>query len=110
MLSMQPAKMSSSSSDMSDSDVSTDHLYSDESTSASEDEMSGGEAEGERAPEAKATKPDDGEKDGTKKRSRRTPGVVYLSRIPPYMKPHKLRHLLSPYGTVGHIFLQPEGE
>lgn len=35
-------------------------------------------------------------------------GVVYLSRIPPFMKPQKLRSLLSPYGQINRIFLAPE--
>jgi ESF2/ABP1 family protein len=35
-------------------------------------------------------------------------GVVYLSRIPPFMKPIKLRSLLQPYGTINRIFLAPE--
>jgi len=35
-------------------------------------------------------------------------GVVYLSRIPPFMKPTKLRSLLEPYGAIGRIFLTPE--
>ncbi|KAL6069913.1 Activator of basal transcription 1 [Balamuthia mandrillaris] len=35
-------------------------------------------------------------------------GIVYLSRIPPFMKPEKLRHLLSHYGTVERIYLTPE--
>ena len=92
---------------MSDSDV-TDNMYE------SEDEMSASAGE-ERAPEEEVLATESsGEKDTAtttkKKRSKRTPGVIYLSRIPPYMKPHKLKHLLSPYGTVGHIFLQPEGE
>ncbi len=39
-----------------------------------------------------------------------TPGIVYLSSVPPFMKPHKVRHLLSPYGSVGRVYLQPEGE
>ncbi|KAH8895641.1 hypothetical protein GQ53DRAFT_743669 [Thozetella sp. PMI_491] len=37
-------------------------------------------------------------------------GVVYLSRIPPFMKPHKLRHLLEPYGKINRIFLSPESD
>ena len=36
-------------------------------------------------------------------------GVVYLSRIPPFMKPNKLRSLLSTYGEIGRIYLRPEG-
>lgn len=35
-------------------------------------------------------------------------GIVYLSRIPPHMKPQKLRHLLSQYGEIGRIYLAPE--
>lgn len=35
-------------------------------------------------------------------------GVVYLSRIPPFMKPAKLRSLLEPYGSINRIFLSPE--
>ncbi|KAK1766944.1 hypothetical protein QBC33DRAFT_93962 [Phialemonium atrogriseum] len=36
-------------------------------------------------------------------------GVVYLSRIPPFLKPAKLRSLLEPYGKVNRTFLSPEG-
>ncbi|CAG8981423.1 hypothetical protein HYALB_00012768 [Hymenoscyphus albidus] len=35
-------------------------------------------------------------------------GVVYLSRIPPFMKPPKLRSLLEPYGKINRIFMTPE--
>jgi ESF2/ABP1 family protein len=35
-------------------------------------------------------------------------GVVYLSRIPPFMKPAKLRSLLEPYGAINRVFLAPE--
>ncbi|OLL26706.1 Pre-rRNA-processing protein ESF2 [Neolecta irregularis DAH-3] len=35
-------------------------------------------------------------------------GVIYLSRIPPFMKPQKLKHLLSQYGEIGRVFLAPE--
>ena len=38
----------------------------------------------------------------------RKTGVIYLSRIPPFMKPQTVRHLLSPFGTVTKIFLTPE--
>ena len=36
-------------------------------------------------------------------------GVVYLSRIPPFMKPQKLRQLLSKHGEIDRIYLAPEG-
>ncbi|KAF3918086.1 hypothetical protein ABW21_db0207133 [Orbilia brochopaga] len=35
-------------------------------------------------------------------------GVCYLSRIPPYMVPSQIRHLLTPFGTINRIFLSPE--
>lgn len=35
-------------------------------------------------------------------------GVIYLSRIPPFMKPATLKHFLSPYGDIGRVFLTPE--
>eukprot|EP00823_Brevimastigomonas_motovehiculus_P006182 TRINITY_DN5005_c0_g1_i2.p1 TRINITY_DN5005_c0_g1~~TRINITY_DN5005_c0_g1_i2.p1 ORF type:complete len:332 (+),score=122.85 TRINITY_DN5005_c0_g1_i2:91-1086(+) len=48
----------------------------------------------------------------TKKKSKEKkevkPGVIYLSRIPPYMRPQKLRHLLCQFGDVGRMFLTPE--
>jgi ESF2/ABP1 family protein len=35
-------------------------------------------------------------------------GLLYLSRIPPFMKPVKIRQLLSFYGTLGRVYLAPE--
>jgi len=37
-------------------------------------------------------------------------GVVYLSKIPPFMKPIKIRHLLSRYAKIGRIYLAAEDE
>jgi ESF2/ABP1 family protein len=38
-----------------------------------------------------------------------TPGVVYLSRIPPFMSPAQIRSMLSSsFGVVTRIFLRPE--
>jgi ESF2/ABP1 family protein len=36
------------------------------------------------------------------------PGIIYISRIPPFMKPSKVRHIFSQYGEIGRVFLQPE--
>ena len=35
-------------------------------------------------------------------------GVVYLSRVPPYMKPEKVKHLLGRHAAIGRVFLTPE--
>lgn len=37
------------------------------------------------------------------------PGIIYLGHIPPRFRPKQLRNLLSVYGEIGRIFLQPEG-
>ncbi|XP_042311234.1 activator of basal transcription 1 isoform X2 [Sceloporus undulatus] len=36
------------------------------------------------------------------------PGIIYLGHIPPRFRPRHVRNLLSVYGEVGRIFLQPE--
>lgn len=36
------------------------------------------------------------------------PGVVYLSRIPPFMRPSTVKTLLSTHGPISKIFLTPE--
>ncbi|KAJ3797575.1 hypothetical protein GGU11DRAFT_784352 [Lentinula aff. detonsa] len=35
-------------------------------------------------------------------------GVIYISRIPPGMRPSKVRHLMSLHGEVGRVYLQQE--
>lgn len=35
-------------------------------------------------------------------------GVIYLSRIPPFMRPSTVRSLLSVYGPITRLFLTPE--
>ncbi|KAL6451408.1 ESF2 Pre-rRNA-processing protein ESF2 [Candida maltosa Xu316] len=41
------------------------------------------------------------------KRIKRT-GVCYLSKIPPYMKPAKLRSVMERFGAIDRLFLKPE--
>ena len=40
--------------------------------------------------------------------SKHKPGVIYLSRIPPFMRPSTVKSLLSVYGSISKIFLTPE--
>ena len=42
-----------------------------------------------------------------KKEKDRT-GVVYISRIPPAMTPSNLRQYLSPFGSIGRVYLAPD--
>jgi len=37
-------------------------------------------------------------------------GVIYLSRVPPFMKPSTLRSYLTPHGDTNRIFLTPEDD
>ncbi|PVU94481.1 hypothetical protein BB560_005934 [Smittium megazygosporum] len=34
-------------------------------------------------------------------------GVIYMSSVPPFMKPNKVRRLLGQYGKIGRIYLAP---
>lgn len=36
-------------------------------------------------------------------------GIIYISRIPPGMRPTKVQHLMSAFGAVGRVYLQQEG-
>uniref|UniRef100_A0A1A7XN50 Activator of basal transcription 1 n=1 Tax=Iconisemion striatum TaxID=60296 RepID=A0A1A7XN50_9TELE len=41
-------------------------------------------------------------------KNKRVPGIIYLGHIPPRFRPKHLRNMLSVYGEIGRIFLQPE--
>lgn len=45
-----------------------------------------------------------------KKNSKHKTGVIYLSSIPPYMKPAKMRQILSRFGPIDRLFLKREDE
>ena len=37
-------------------------------------------------------------------------GIIYISKVPPFMKPEKVRFLMSQFGEVDRIYLTPEGK
>ncbi|KAF4554793.1 Pre-rRNA-processing protein ESF2-like protein [Elsinoe fawcettii] len=43
-----------------------------------------------------------------KAKAKKKTGVIYISRIPPFMKPATVRSYLEPYGQIGKLFLTPE--
>ncbi|KAJ2312757.1 RNA-binding ATPase activator esf2 [Coemansia sp. RSA 2611] len=43
-------------------------------------------------------------------KTERKSGVVYMSRVPPYMKPIQVRHMLEKYAQIGRIYLIEEDE
>ena len=36
-------------------------------------------------------------------------GVIYLARIPPFMKPNKVKSIFEEYGEVTRLYLAEEG-
>ncbi|KAL9712448.1 RNA-binding ATPase activator esf2 [Leucoagaricus gongylophorus] len=65
-------------------------------------------SEGFSAPMQSIVKPLTPEALATFKTAQEKAGIVYISRIPPGMRPTKVRHLMSAYGEVGRVYLQQE--
>jgi len=42
------------------------------------------------------------------KKAQDSSGIIYLSCIPPFMKPSKIKHLLGQFGNIGRVYLAPE--
>lgn len=59
---------------------------------------------------AKPNKPKAGAAVKSKKRKSSTttpsPGIVYISRVPPGMTPQKVRHLMGRWGEIGRVYAQ----
>ncbi|KAG6865382.1 hypothetical protein C0991_003085 [Blastosporella zonata] len=89
----------------------SDHdVASDAETSFSEpgDLVDGMDPEGFSGPSEKTVKPITREALEEFKRIQDRAGVLYISRIPPGMRPTKVRHLMSMHGEVGRVYLQQE--
>ncbi|KAK5135276.1 hypothetical protein LTR08_005378 [Meristemomyces frigidus] len=61
-------------------------------------------------PTTSSTKPRPPKSVAAAEKAARKSGVVYISRVPPFMKPQTLRHFLAPHASkgLGRIFLTPE--
>jgi len=70
----------------------------------------GMDLEGFSGPKEKVVKPLTPEALAAFTAAKEKTGVIYISRIPPGMRPTKVRHLMSQYGEVGKVYLQQEGE
>ncbi len=51
----------------------------------------------------------DNKKNGIEAKKKKTPGVIYLSRIPTKMNVKLIRDYFSRFGTVDRIYLEPQG-
>lgn len=69
----------------------------------------GMDATGYAGPSDKIVKPLTPEALAAFKAAQDRAGVIYISRIPPGMRPAKVRHLMSQHGEVGRVYLQQEG-
>ena len=84
--------------------LSTDAAAAEERT----DEAGESNSESSTTPSQTTKKKRSKKKNKKKKESK--PGIIYLSRVPPGMKPVKIRHLLSKIGPVDRLYLAPENE
>jgi len=73
-----------------------------------ETEYPGMDPEGFAEPAEKTVKPLTPEALAAFNAAQAKTGVIYISRIPPGMRPTKVRHLMSQYGEVGRVYLQQE--
>ncbi|KAH0586926.1 Pre-rRNA-processing protein ESF2 [Termitomyces sp. J132] len=94
-------------SDASDSG-DTNHDSDEEHFSESGDLGDGMDTESFSGPPEKTVKPLTREALEEFKRIQDRAGVIYISRIPPGMRPSKVRHLMSLHGEVGRVYLQQE--
>lgn len=101
----------------SDPDAAEDYLSHDseahseqgDDEPAAESLGEGMDPEGFSGPSQKIVKPLTPEALAAFKAAQDKAGIVYISRIPPGMRPAKVRHLMSAYGEVGRVYLQQEG-
>ncbi|KAI8385797.1 hypothetical protein BD560DRAFT_384387 [Blakeslea trispora] len=98
--------VSEDDSDVNASDDDQD-LENDEGYDAPED-LSAFGAEKKKSKKSKKVKSLTPEELEKFEKARKKTGVCYLSRIPLFMKPGRLRQLLSKYAEIGRIFLVPE--
>ncbi|KZF23173.1 hypothetical protein L228DRAFT_245908 [Xylona heveae TC161] len=92
--------------DVADQDEQVDEEY--EGEEGQEDDDEGEEEEYEEGPSKPDLKPLTPKQLAAAQRAVKKTGVIYISRVPPFMKPQTMRHYLSPFGEIGRIFLTPE--
>jgi ESF2/ABP1 family protein len=74
-----------------------------------DDLVEGMDPEGFFGPSQKVVKPLTPESLAAFRAAQDRAGVIYISRIPPGMRPAKVRHLMNGHGEVGRVYLQQEG-
>uniref|UniRef100_A0A8D3CG71 Activator of basal transcription 1 n=2 Tax=Scophthalmus maximus TaxID=52904 RepID=A0A8D3CG71_SCOMX len=85
----------------------------DEEEEEEEEEEGAAADRGDEDEEKEDTAADRGDEDGGMKKPKQKvcqllPGIIYVGHIPPRLRPKHLRNMLSVYGEIGRVFLQPE--
>ncbi|KAG6811247.1 hypothetical protein H0H92_008365 [Tricholoma furcatifolium] len=93
---------------VSDNDAASEMDAGDDNFSESDDLGEGMDPAGFSGPSKKTVKPLTREALEEFQRIQERAGVIYISRIPPGMRPTKVRHLMTKYGDVGRVYLQQE--
>ncbi|KAJ2440167.1 RNA-binding ATPase activator esf2 [Coemansia sp. RSA 2424] len=106
-----------------DAAVMSDAVMSDEHNSNSDDENVDSNSDDEyfvgatpdsttpgQKPSSSSKKPLSDKEIQRAQHTERKSGIVYMSRVPPFMKPIKVRQMLSKYGTIGRIYLIEEDD
>lgn len=111
MLPTLPPQPVAGSSQLNDANHDAHSVDSDADLSDSQpDDLGEGmHLEGFAGPSEKIVKPLTPEALAAFKAAHDKAGIIYISRIPPGMRPAKVRHLMSGYGQVGRVYLQQEG-
>lgn len=90
-------------------DLETQPVVREEELNAEEDELEVNSEDDSNESEAFHLEIEDDEEESEKPKGKKClPGIVYLGHIPPRMRPKHMRNILSAYGEIGRIFLQPE--
>ncbi|KAG6877449.1 hypothetical protein C0993_007133 [Termitomyces sp. T159_Od127] len=95
-------------SDASDCEGDANHSSDENNFSEPDDLGNGMDPEGFSGPPDQTVKPLTREALEEFKKIQDRAGVIYISRIPPGMRPSKVRHLMSLHGEIGRVYLQQE--
>lgn len=99
--------------DKGDDDEDEEEGVAEDSAEDDEEEEGAAADRGDEDEEKEDTAADRGDEDGGMKKPKQKvcqllPGIIYVGHIPPRLRPKHLRNMLSVYGEIGRVFLQPE--
>ncbi|KAJ2810925.1 RNA-binding ATPase activator esf2 [Coemansia furcata] len=97
-------------SDNDDAESNSDNEYFAVGPAEDEEEEEDEEEPQQKPSKRKGAKPLSEKEILRAQRTERKSGVIYMSRVPPFMKPLKVRQMLQKYGDIGRIYLVEEDD